>query len=51
MFPLRDVASGPWEFTMPLLCSFHTDVRTAMINMHRLNRDGIEVRILADSLI
>ena len=51
MFPIRDVASGPQEFTMSLLCSFHTGVRTAMIYMHWLNRGGKGVRSPADSLI
>ena len=51
MFPLRDVASGPWEFTMSILCSLHSGVRTAMIYMHRLNRGGKGVRSPADSLI
>jgi hypothetical protein len=40
VFPICDVASGPREIPMSLLCSFHTGVRTAMIYMHRLNRGG-----------
>jgi len=32
------------------MCSFHTDVRTTMINMHRLNRGGQGVRSPAGSL-
>ena len=51
MFPLRDVASGPREFTMSILCSLHSGVRTAMIYMHRLNRGGKGVRSPADSMI
>ena len=51
MFPIRDVASGPQEFTMSLLCSFHTCVRTAMIYMHWLHPAGKGVRSPADSLI
>ena len=50
VFPLRDVASGPQEFIMSLLCSFHTGVRMAMIFMHWLNRSGKGVRSPADSL-
>lgn len=51
MFPIHDVASGPRAFSMSLLCSFHTGVRTAMIFMHRWNRGGKGVRSPADSLI
>jgi hypothetical protein len=40
MFRIRDVASGPREFNISLLCSFHTDVRTTMIYTRTLNRDG-----------
>ena len=50
MFRIRDAANGPREFNMSLLRSFHTDVRTAMIYMHRLNRGGKGVRSPADSL-
>ena len=51
MFPLRDVASGPREFTMSILCSLHSGVRTAMIYMHRFNPAGKKVRSPADTLI
>jgi hypothetical protein len=50
VFSIRAVASCPREFNMSLVCSFHTDVRTTMIDMHRLNRDGQGVRSPAGSL-
>jgi hypothetical protein len=50
VFLIRDVASGPREFNMSPLCLFHTDVRTAMIYVHRLNRGGKGVWSPADSL-
>lgn len=40
MFPIRDAASCPPEFSMSLLCSFHTDVRTTMIDTHASNWGG-----------
>lgn len=51
MFPLHDVASGPREFTMSILCSLHSGVRTAMIYMHRFNPAGKGVLGPADSPI
>ena len=51
MFPLHDVVSAQREFTMSILCSLHSGVRTAMIYMHRFNPAGKKVRSPADSLI
>jgi hypothetical protein len=43
VFLIRDGASCQREFNMPLLCLFRTDVRTAMIYPHALNRGGTGV--------
>ena len=40
VFRIRDMTSCQRGFDISLLCSFHTDVRTAMIYTHALNRDG-----------
>ena len=51
MFLIRDGARCQRKFNMSLLCSFRTDVRTIMIDMHQLNRGGTGVRSPAGSLI
>ena len=43
VFLIRDGASCQREFDVSLLCLFHTDVRTAMIYLHALNRGGTGV--------